>query len=60
MYSRIRSLEMPSILATSRRVSSFCIPTSLRYLLGKYHGRSIVIQFKCNVNQVATVSGAVV
>ena len=46
MYSRIRSLEMPSILATSRWVSSFCIPTSFRYLLSKYHGRPIVIQFK--------------
>ena len=51
MYSRIRSLEMPSIFATSRWVSSFCIPTSFVNWLGKYHGTHIMIQFKCNVNQ---------
>jgi hypothetical protein len=28
VYSRIRSLEMPSARATSRWVNSFCIPTS--------------------------------
>jgi hypothetical protein len=51
VYSRIRSLEMQSIFATSRWVSSFCIPTSFVNLLGKYHGTHIMIQFKCNVNQ---------